>query len=160
MVLRLPVVPVLREGEAETELRLPDALVLRLPDALELRLVEEAPLILVLEEPVVLTLLFTVVRVLLPDTDGVVLLAADALVPLCPEAVLLLLDAAWVAVRTDLAAELVFVVFVRVTASASRLSLRILAFTVLADADAAPDLLLAMMSALRSVNECSGCIAP
>lgn len=84
---------------------------------------------------------------------------------LWPEAVLLLevelcTGLPWVAARTDLAAELVLVVVVLVTASASRFSLRSLALIALVDSTPPVDLLFAMMSALRSVKECSGWSLP
>lgn len=60
------------------------------------------------------------------------------------------------ALRTDLAAELVLVVVVLVTAEASCASLSNLAFAVLSDAVPDTDPLLATISALRSVKECSG----
>lgn len=155
------------------------ALVLLLPDALLLRLdpLYPAPLILVLDDPEVLTLLFTVVLTEPLCEEGVALLEADvfalleeeavvveelvlldevAAVLLCPDAVVLLAVLLWVTARTDLDAELVLVAVVFVTASASRLALRILAFAALVDSTPEADLLFAMISALRSVNECSG----
>ena len=176
----------LREG---LELRVAVlGLVLRLPEALVLLLLE-APLILVLDEPELFTLLFTVVLAVLLEAEGtvalgvpltvaplvvvpvlrlpvvVVLREEDALVLLCPEAVLLLevelcTVPPWVAARTDLAAELVLVAVVLVTASASRFSLRSLALIALVDSTPSVDLLFAMMSALRSVKECSGWSLP
>lgn len=113
---------------------------------------------------VVVPVLRLPVAVVLREEDVLVLLWPDAVL-LCPEAVLLLevelcTVPPWVAARTDLAAELVLVVVVLVTASASRFSLRSLALIALVDSTPPVDLLFAMMSAFRSVKECSGWSLP
>lgn len=123
-----------------------------------LALVLRLPLILVLEVPDEETLLLTVVElpVVLVDLEETADWEEDALVLLCPDADVLLPLALCVTERTDLAAELVLVVVVLVTAEASLASLSSLAFAVLPEAAPDADLVFAIMSALRSVKECSG----